>query len=130
LRPCLTRTSFIAAAASSSWSQRQVPHPIRPLNVSVDRDGRTDHPWQADFRQQLHDIINEFINNNDGDDADSTYQTKMLQLIDDVLTYGPSLRIDGWTTAAAAEGCHGRKEMKRLALRHHHQLWHHNRGDV
>jgi hypothetical protein len=53
-----------------------VKHLMDELKVSNDGDGRTrtDHPWQADFCQKLHDIINELINNNDGDDADSTYQ--------------------------------------------------------
>ena len=58
-------------------------HLLDELNVYNDRDGRADHPLQADFFQRLRGIFNEFINSNDGDKSDSTYQTKMQQLIDD-----------------------------------------------
>jgi hypothetical protein len=62
-------------------------HLLDELNVNNDEDGRADHPLQADCCQQLRDILNKFIDNNDGDNADSTYQMKMMQLIDDVLSY-------------------------------------------
>ena len=45
----------------------------------------------SEFRRHLHEILHELINNNDGDNADSTYQTKMLQMIDDVISYKPPL---------------------------------------
>jgi hypothetical protein len=57
-------------------------HILDELNVNNDGDGRADHPLQANCRQQVRDMLNKFIDNNDGDDADSTYRTKMLQLID------------------------------------------------
>jgi hypothetical protein len=63
------------------------------LNVYNDGVGRADHPLQADFFQRLHKIFNKFINSNDGDESDSTYRTKMQQLIDDVLSYKPPLRV-------------------------------------
>jgi hypothetical protein len=75
-------------------------HLLDELNVINDGDGRADHPLQADCCQQLHDILNEFIDNNDGDNADSTYRAKMLQLIDVVLSYKPSLRIEDSTGTA------------------------------
>ena len=74
LWPCLMQRSFMAAATSSSTSQRHVSHPLQPINASNDRYSRTAHPWQAEFCQQLGDILNEFINNNNGYYADSTYQ--------------------------------------------------------
>jgi hypothetical protein len=64
------------------------------------RSGRADHPLQADFFQRLCEIFNEFINSNDGDESDSTYRTKMQQLIDDVLSYEPPLRVYNSTGTA------------------------------
>ena len=68
-------------------------HLLDELNIYNDGDGRADHPLQADFVQRLRDIFNEFINSNDGDKSDSTYQMKMQQLIDNVLSYEPPLRV-------------------------------------
>jgi hypothetical protein len=58
-------------------------HLLDELNNYNDGDGRAEHPLQADFCQRHRDIFNNFINSNDGDKSDSTYQTKMQQLIDD-----------------------------------------------
>ena len=68
-------------------------HLLDELNVYNDGDGRADHPLQAYFCQRLRDIFNEFIYSNDGDESGSTYRTKMQQLIDDVLSYKPPLRV-------------------------------------
>ena len=75
-------------------------HLLDELNVYNDGDGRADHPLQADFFQRLRDIFNEFINSNDGDKSDSTHRTKMQQLIDDVSSYQPPLRVDNSTRTA------------------------------
>ena len=68
-------------------------HLLDELNVSNDACSRTDHLFQAESRQALHDILDEYINN-DGEDADSTYRTKLQQLIDNVLSFDLTLRID------------------------------------
>jgi hypothetical protein len=46
-------------------------HLLDELNIIDDKDGRTDHPWQAESCQQLCHILDEFIflifiNNNVG----------------------------------------------------------------
>ncbi len=70
-----------------------VKHLLDELNVSNDVCGRSNHLFQAESWQGLRDILNEYINN-DGENADSTYQTKLQQLIDNVLSYDPPSRID------------------------------------
>ena len=70
-------------------------HLLYEFNVSNDTCSRTDHLFQVEsrHRQALHDILNEYINN-DGEDADSTHRTKLQQLIDNVLSFDPPSRID------------------------------------
>ncbi len=68
-------------------------HLLDELNVSNDACSRTNHLFQAESRQAFHDILDEYINN-DGEDADSTYRTKLQQLIDNVLSFDPTSRID------------------------------------
>jgi len=68
-------------------------HLLDELNVSNDERSRTDHLFQVESRQALHDILDEYINNN-GEDTDSTYRTKLQQLIDNVLSFDPPSRID------------------------------------
>jgi hypothetical protein len=75
-------------------------HLLDELNVYNDGDGRADHPLQAYFCQRLRDIFNEFIYSNDGDESGSTYRRKMQQLIDDVLSYKPPLRVYNSTGTA------------------------------
>ncbi len=58
-------------------------HLLDEVNISNYGCGRTDHLFQAESWQELSGILNEYIGNN-GEDADSTYQTKMLQLIANV----------------------------------------------
>ena len=52
------------------------------------------------FKDSVIFFINEFINSNDGDESDSTYQMKMQQLIDDVLSYEPPLWVYNSTGTA------------------------------
>ena len=66
-------------------------HLLDELNVSNDACSRTDHLFQAESRQALHDILDEYINN-DGEDADSTYRAKLQQLIDNVLSFDPPFK--------------------------------------
>jgi hypothetical protein len=58
------------------------------FNISNDGYGMSDQPFQAECRDELCGILNEFFDN-DKDDADLTYETKMQQLIDRVLSYNP-----------------------------------------
>ena len=44
-------------------------HLLDELNVSNDACSRTDHLFQAESRQALHDILDEYINN-DGKEPD------------------------------------------------------------
>ncbi len=55
-----------------------VKHLLDELNVRNDVCSRSDHLFQAESRQGLRDILNEYINN-DGEDADSTYQLQQLE---------------------------------------------------
>ena len=78
-----------------------VKHLLGELNVYNVGDGRADHSLQADFfKDSVIFFINEFINSNDGNESDSTYRTKMQQLIDDVLSYEPPLRVYNSTRTA------------------------------
>ncbi len=70
-----------------------VKHLLEEINVSNDACGRTDHLFQAESQHGLRYILNEYINN-DGEDTHLTYLTKLHQLIDNVLSFDPSLRID------------------------------------
>jgi hypothetical protein len=71
-----------------------VTHLLDELNVSNDVCGRSNHLFQVvEFWQGLCDILNEYINN-DGEDTDSTYQIKLQQLIDNVLSYDQPSRIN------------------------------------
>ena len=56
------------------------------FNINNDGYGMSDQPFQAECRDELRGILNEFLDN-DKDDADLTYETKMQQLIDRVLSY-------------------------------------------
>ena len=68
------------------------------LSINNDRCGMSDQPFQAECRDEFRGILNEFIDN-DKDDADLTYETKMQQLVNKVLSYNlPSaLEIDPFT---------------------------------
>ena len=58
------------------------------FNINNDGCGMSDQPFQAECRDELRGILNEFLDN-DKDDAEFTYKTKMQQLIDRVLSYNP-----------------------------------------
>jgi hypothetical protein len=69
------------------------------LNINNDGGGTSDQPFlsfQAECRNELRGILNEFVDN-DMDDSDLTYETKMQQLINRLLSYDTPSGIDPLT---------------------------------
>ena len=71
-----------------------VKHLLDELHVNKETCCRTNHLFQAESRQGLRDILENININNDMGDTDSTYQTTLWQLIDNVLSFNPPLMID------------------------------------
>ena len=81
----------------NSWAMMDdfvvtVKHLLDELNVNYDACCGTDHLFQAESRHGLRDILSEYINN-DREDADSTYRTKLQQLIDNLMSFDQPSRI-------------------------------------